>query len=313
MQPQSILAANKLGAKLVEFDVQVTKDLVPVLYHDYSLSESGTDVPIHDVNLDQFMLVAALQSPQSHPPSAIGLTTVSPDKSSNKGIKRSRSDTDAREESTDTHKRLRCTEEYIRNGVKPNTRGDFIQGSFVTLEDVLRQVPEHIGFNVEIKYPRICESRRAGHAPIALELNTFIDRTLRMLERYAGARTIILSAFTPEVCILLALKQKAYPVLFITGAETPAKDDHDVRASSLDMAVRFVNQWDLAGIVVAAKPLVACPRLIGYVKGLGLVCASYGPLNEEPENVKIQADAGIDFVITDRVALISKSLEDVDS
>jgi glycerophosphodiester phosphodiesterase len=33
--------------------VQVTRDLVPVLFHDYSLSESGTDVPIHDVTLDQ--------------------------------------------------------------------------------------------------------------------------------------------------------------------------------------------------------------------------------------------------------------------
>jgi hypothetical protein len=33
--------------------VQITRDLVPVLFHDYSLSESGTDVPIHDVTLDQ--------------------------------------------------------------------------------------------------------------------------------------------------------------------------------------------------------------------------------------------------------------------
>lgn len=34
-------------------DVQLTKDLVPVLFHDYSLSESGTDIPIHDVTLEQ--------------------------------------------------------------------------------------------------------------------------------------------------------------------------------------------------------------------------------------------------------------------
>lgn len=34
-------------------DVQLTRDLVPVIYHDFSLSESGTDIPIHDLNLDQ--------------------------------------------------------------------------------------------------------------------------------------------------------------------------------------------------------------------------------------------------------------------
>lgn len=34
-------------------DVQLTRDLAPVIYHDFSLSESGTDVPIYDLSLDQ--------------------------------------------------------------------------------------------------------------------------------------------------------------------------------------------------------------------------------------------------------------------
>lgn len=34
-------------------DAQLTRDLVPVAYHDFSLSESGTDIPVHDVTLDQ--------------------------------------------------------------------------------------------------------------------------------------------------------------------------------------------------------------------------------------------------------------------
>lgn len=36
-----------------QFDVQLTRDLIPVLYHDLSLSESGTDVAIHDLTLKQ--------------------------------------------------------------------------------------------------------------------------------------------------------------------------------------------------------------------------------------------------------------------
>ncbi|KAJ6190497.1 hypothetical protein N7519_000518 [Penicillium mononematosum] len=37
-------------------DVQLTRDLLPIIYHDFSLSESGTDIPIHDLSLEQVRL-----------------------------------------------------------------------------------------------------------------------------------------------------------------------------------------------------------------------------------------------------------------
>jgi glycerophosphodiester phosphodiesterase len=40
--------------------------------------------------------------------------------------------------------------------------------------------------------------------------------------------------------------------------------------------------------VSAAEPLVMCPRLVRVVKESGLVCVSYGVLNNEPENVKVR-------------------------
>jgi len=51
-------AANK-GADLVEFDVQLTKDLVPVIYHDFVVSmatKSKTDVLTDDVEMIQIPL-----------------------------------------------------------------------------------------------------------------------------------------------------------------------------------------------------------------------------------------------------------------
>ncbi|THC92087.1 hypothetical protein EYZ11_008440 [Aspergillus tanneri] len=50
---ESFLSAAKQGATFVEPDVQLTRDLVPVIYHDLSLSESGTDIPIHDLSFEQ--------------------------------------------------------------------------------------------------------------------------------------------------------------------------------------------------------------------------------------------------------------------
>jgi glycerophosphodiester phosphodiesterase len=46
--------------------------------------------------------------------------------------------------------RMKHTVDYSKKGFKPNTRGDFIQDSFVTLEEALRVVPESTGFDIEI-------------------------------------------------------------------------------------------------------------------------------------------------------------------
>lgn len=39
----------------------------------------------------------------------------------------------------------------------------------------------------------------------------------------------------------------------------------DIRASSLQEAIRFASRWNLLGIVSAAEPLILCPKLIRYV------------------------------------------------
>jgi len=44
------------------------------------------------------------------------------------------------------------------------------------------------------------------------------------------------------------------------------------------------------------------------VKESGLVCVSYGTLNNEPEHVQKQVDQGIDAVIVDSVLAIRKGL-----
>jgi hypothetical protein len=53
-----------------------------------------------------------------------------------------------------------------------------------------------------------------------------------------------------------------------------------------------------------------CPRLVKVVKESGLVCVSYGTLNNDPSNVKRQVNEGIDAVIVDSVLAIRKGLTD---
>lgn len=139
----------------------------------------------------------------------------------------------------------------------------------------------------EQEYPRLHEATEAGVAPIALNINAFIDVALRKVQKLAGTRGIVLSSFTPEVCILLSVKQTAYPVMFITNAGKSPVQDKELRASSLQAAVHFARMWDLAGVVFACETLLRCPRLVQFVKNMGLICASYGLLNNNPANARV--------------------------
>lgn len=78
-------------------------------------------------------------------------------------------------------------------------------------------------------------------------------------------------------------------MFFITNAGRVPMVDMEVRAASVQVAVKFAQRWDLAGIVFACEPLLLCPRLVGFVKARGLVCATYGVLNNESETVKVCA------------------------
>jgi glycerophosphodiester phosphodiesterase len=124
-------------------------------------------------------------------------------------------------------------------------------------------------------------------------------------------RNIIFSSFNPDVCLLLSFKQPSIPVLFLTDAG--ASEVGDIRASSVQEAVRFASRWKLLGIVAAADPLVLCPRLIRVVKESGLVCVSYGALNNDIHNSKLQAQEGIDAVIVDSVLKVRKGLTDAEA
>ncbi|KAE8335852.1 hypothetical protein BDV24DRAFT_155688 [Aspergillus arachidicola] len=137
------------------------------------------------------------------------------------------------------------------------------------------------------EYPRLHEAIEAGVAPVAIEINTFIDKALERLFSYGNKkRTIILSSFTPEICIPLAIKQQTYPVMFITNAGKPPVTDRETRAVSIQSAVRFAKRWNLSGLVFASEALVMCPRLVRYVQRSGLLCGSYGSQNNIPENAK---------------------------
>lgn len=281
---QSFLAATSLGASCVEFDVQLTKDYVPVIFHDFLVMETGGDVPLQAMTFDQFMYLSRSQAPRSDLLSSAEARYL--EKNNFKGGLRPK----PRSHSVNTYddyrsqdliERMRYTEEGIQNNIKGNIRGHSIQEPSSTLEQLLTELPESIVFNLEIKHPMLWEAEDRGMEFSVMEFNFFVDTILTMIFRLCGNRNITLSSFSPEICILLACKEQTFPVLFINKAgSVPAGD---VRASSLQGAIEFAKAWNLAGVVMLSDPFVMCPRLLTYAKDSGLVVGSYGNLNDEPD------------------------------
>lgn len=284
---QSFIAAANLGAQYIEFDVQLTKDHVPVIYHDFLVSETGIDAPVHTLTLEQFLHVNDdRRTPRPSRPSSPVSAATRAINGSDPRKHRSMSLGDlTKDETSDMSERMKNTKDFKAKGFKANSRGNFIQAPFTTLEEMFIKLPQHIGFNIEMKYPMLHETEEQEMDTYAVELNSFVDEVLTKVYDLGKKRNVIFSSFNPDICLLLSFKQPSIPILFLTDAGTSRVGD--IRASSLQEAIRFASRWNLLGVVSAAEPFVIAPRLVKVVKESGLVCVSYGSLNNDPQNVKV--------------------------
>lgn len=204
-------------------------------------------------------------------------------------------------------RRMKLTKTWKDKGFKGNARGLSIASNFVTLTELFKKLPKNVGFNIELKYPMLDEAEEESMGEIAIDLNFYIDTILRTVyNENKNGRDIIFLSFHPDVCLLLSLKQPTIPILFLTEAGTAPMAD--IRASSLQNAIRFAKKWNLLGVVSAAQAIVKTPRLAQVVKSLGLVCVTYGVDNNSPELAKIQMKAGVDAVIADSVLAVREGL-----
>jgi len=284
---QSFIAAANLGANYVEFDVQLTKDHIPVIYHDFLVSETGIDAPVHALTLEQFLHInpdSSRNLPEDLMKAHLKKRTNSPGprgRSMSMGFSGTGSGV--------PEERMKHTRDFKAKGYKANSRGNFIQAPFATLEDLFKSVPKDVGFNIEMKYPMLHESEEHEMDTYAVELNSFCDTVLEKVYDLASSRNILFSSFNPDICLCLSFKQPNYPIMFLTDAGVC--EVGDIRASSLQEAIRFASRWNLLGIVSEAEPLVNSPRLVRVVKQSGLVCVSYGVQNNDPVLVQVGPSA----------------------
>ncbi|KAF9912886.1 Glycerophosphocholine phosphodiesterase [Linnemannia zychae] len=325
----SFVTAASLGAEYVEFDVQMTKDMVPVLYHDWTVTETGLDIPVSSITLEQFQKLSG-SKPRGSPPgsprseSPPMMTTPAPTKpemprrvSNQHGSESPSKDGQTRLGRSNSlgaiakMKAMTPASEPANPAAKMKGNGlGTIQAPFATLKDTFETVPSHIGFNIEVKYPMLDEAEDANIPLYSFELNRFVDRILQEVydhDQTHPDRNIIFSSFHPDICLLLNLKQPNYPVFFLTDGGTSVMADR--RCNSIQSAVRFATSIDLLGIVTASQPIIEAPNLVKGIKETGLLVFTYGADNNDVENAKLQRRHGVDAVIVDCVLAVRKGLQ----
>ncbi|GKU22960.1 unnamed protein product [Fusarium langsethiae] len=288
-------------------DVQLTKDDIPVVYHDFLVVEKGCDVPMHALTLEQFIDISRAQSPsQSFHDIPSRLPWDERDRPRAIPNLRRSSLGPSRDSTTEALvSQMKHTLNYP--GFKSNLRGNSIHEPFMTLEDLLFNLSEDVPLDIELKYPMLYEAEDFHMDTFAIEVNHFLDKILCVVYSHAGPRRrIIFSSFSPEICMVLMAKQQPYPILFLNDSSNYTTGD--MRATSLQAAVRFAHRFGLAGVAMASEPFVASPGLAGFVRRQGLYTATYGPLNDDVDGVKIQAEAGIDLIIVNKVKQARQTL-----
>ncbi|CAI2163526.1 15600_t:CDS:10 [Funneliformis geosporum] len=281
----SFITAASLGAEYVEFDVQLTKDHVPVIYHDWTITETGYDIPIHAITLEQFLNLKKQK-------------TVNNQKSDELLLNRREFSFNPSSISEQNHKKLK----------RSNSVGSVTSLAY---SEHMGKLKGNSDGSIQVKYPMIDEAEADDLPSYHTELNLFVDTILQCVYDNAQDRNIIFSSFHPDICLMLAFKQPNYPVFFLSdcGETTLA----DARCNSIQAAIRFAKYADLLGIVSNSAPIIEAPKLVATIKEAGLLLFTYGTMNNEVGNVQLQRKAGVDAVIVDSVLAVRKGLQQIQS
>ena len=267
----SFETAGQRGIPMVELDVQLARDGLPVIYHDLEITAYFRKVPIRFptcfLKTTDFALYA---KPKKSDP-------------------------------TLSQRILGHLQQFWNfislKRVKQQIRASMAQLSRAPLyAQALLMTSKSVAFNVEVKFPFFgTECDVLGH-PVYADINAYVDTILEETFEHAMDREIVFSCFSPEVCLLLKAKQSRFPVLFLIMEACPNDEKRTIYSSAL-----FAQLSSLDGIVCESTWIEKCPECVSYLHSKGELLWTYGDRNNNAEFIQHQIDLGVDRVVTDRV------------
>ena len=271
--------------KAVELDVQLTRDGKAVVYHDWFFRpRDSKGHPIYDRNVVKV------------PP--YNATFDQFDKLYRESFFRF-------EEGIDK-KRQACRELAKKRGDVPDSAFEI---RAKTLREICEELPQDIGLLVEVKYP--APNVQDDEIIPYPEKNEYADIVLNDLvnvEKNYG-RNIAFLTFDADLCMMLALKQRQFPV-FLSHCEALDKpcDEFDPRMIDVIEGLRFVLSQQLDGMMLFNEIVRQKPEAIATIVARGIPILTYGASNSDRDVVKHQFSIGVTGVIADDVDELVSSL-----
>ncbi|KYN40430.1 Putative glycerophosphocholine phosphodiesterase GPCPD1 [Trachymyrmex septentrionalis] len=287
----SLKTASYHGADMVEFDVQLSKDFIPVIYHDFYVSISMKrkkqievmdmlEIPVKDLTLEQLHLL----KDYCYPKDSLGKVLYFVDKA---------------------EQRVNRLVYHVAEGRDKNPRffDEDLEDHqpFPTLQTVLQELEQHVGCNIEIKWTmQLKDGTFELNHPF--DLNMYLDIILKVVLEYGGDRKIVFSSFNPDICAMIRLKQNKYPVVFLTqGITSKYPTYHDPRCQTVPMAMRHALVADILGINVHTEDILRDPSQVKLVKDTGLIIFCWGDDNNDKDTIQYLKKLGLHAVIYDKI------------
>ena len=326
----SFLAASQY-CTFIEFDVQVTNDGMPIIFHDnfvvfgdqsrptsslvkhLSVADFKSLAPINSMSDLQslvggsdddamstisFPRGASSDSLGSSPPGGSPVNGLSP-RGNTRLLRKHRNAEPAVPFEPSLHPWEVSTEDELP-----------------TLAEVFTAIPQEIGFDIEVKMTTPNDILRTPQeevervvtatllavdaAAAGNEITSPSSSTTATLRRHS--RPVMFSSFDPEVCVELKIRRPEFTVMFLSGGE--AENHVDPRRTSIAAAIDFASKNGLDGVIVDTFVLKQRPHMVAEARGQGLVMLTYGIENNEEEWVMEQERLGVHGAIVDDVERI---------
>jgi len=285
----SFLAAGRIeGAGGVEFDVQLTSDNVPIIYHDIffpvqvanAVTNPLIPVPINSLSYE---MAAKLRPHLMRKPL--------PPRDDIKAI----DDIHYR-----THSELNNLADVLEQPPVRDATGTQLMdraGSLPTLHEMLKHLPTTTGFDVEIKYP---DTMTIEHNVHPVERNAYLDRIVQLvIDENQPERWLFFSSFDVDLCHMIERKQPCYHAFLLSVGHACNCQENCNRMCPAASAVEVAHEIGLLGMVTDSKAILADHGVLTRAHELGLKLLTYGALNNRPEDCQKQIDIGVDSIISD--------------
>lgn len=191
----SLRHASQMGADFVEFDVQLTKDKVPVIFHDFHVlvSVAKRTPSVSDLH----------QAPPDSAQNGVGAHVLAVRDLTLSQLRLLHVSEAARRRGTPlqldhVHPKVESEEHCKVTGHRDEEEE---HQPFPTLAASFHNVSAEVGFNVEVKYPM--GLLQGGHeCENYFEPNEFLDIILADVLNNAGQRRVMFSSFDPDICLM---------------------------------------------------------------------------------------------------------------